>query len=322
MAKRKRLTSPRADFLSGPEPVTATLFAAAPIAGIAGAAAASAAAEELGRTLEDARASGRMVMELPLDAVDPAYLVRDRIAVDEEEMAALMASIVARGQQTPIEVADLGQGRYGLISGWRRLEALKRLAPKSETILALLRAPEDAADAYLAMVEENEIRIGLSYYERGRIALKAVEQGVYPDIHAALRALFHAASRAKRSKIGSFARVAQALDGRLAHPAALGERLGLRLAQALEADPGLAERICDRLGGEVRDAATEQDLIAALIADTASRSKARKAPPPRRIGSGLHYAEAADGSVTLSGPRLDANLRADLLAWLEAKARD
>ena len=73
------------------------------------------------------RAEGRLVQSLALEAVVADHLVRDRLAAEDEAMATLKASIAARGQQTPIEVVDLGQGRYGLVSGWRRLAALHAL---------------------------------------------------------------------------------------------------------------------------------------------------------------------------------------------------
>ena len=100
--------------------------------------------------------------------------MRDRIAVAPDDLAALTESLRARGQQTPIEVVDLGGGQYGLISGWRRISALRALLDETgeaqfATVLALLRQPADASAAYVAMVEENEIRIGLSYYERARL---------------------------------------------------------------------------------------------------------------------------------------------------------
>ena len=78
-----------------------------------------------------ARALGRMVVTVPLSDVVLDHLVRDRMALDEGEMEALKASLRARGQQTPVELTDLGGGRYGLISGWRRLTALRRLHAES-----------------------------------------------------------------------------------------------------------------------------------------------------------------------------------------------
>ena len=130
MAKRKRLTplgpmgAPAPTSApAGSEPQADSARSVAPIADMAGAASARAALDEVTETLSRARAEGRMVLHLPHDAIQVDYLVRDRIAVDDEEMTALVESLRARGQQAPIEVADLGDGRYGLISGWRRCRA-------------------------------------------------------------------------------------------------------------------------------------------------------------------------------------------------------
>jgi ParB family chromosome partitioning protein len=103
-------------------------------------------------------------------------------------------------------------------------------------VLALMRRPETSADAYLAMVEENEIRAGMSFYERARLAAEAAKLGIYPDPAAAIAALFTSASPAKRSKIGSFVRVHEALGDALRYPTAIPERLGLALAAALDRD--------------------------------------------------------------------------------------
>ncbi|MFD1810536.1 hypothetical protein ACFSHQ_27630 [Gemmobacter lanyuensis] len=139
------------------------------------------------------------------------------------------------------------------------------------------------------MVEENEIRVGLSFYERARIALKAVEAGVFPDDRSALRSLFASASRAKRSKIGSFLTLVRALDGALRFPEAIGERLGLQLAQALEADPGLASRLQLALQAEIPDAMAEQTLLQRAL--TPARPKP-VSPKPR---PGLSPADAEIG---------------------------
>ena len=287
---------------------------------MAGAAAATAALEEMVANLRLARESGRLVLSLPLDQIEAGYLVRDRIATDPDEMSALVESLRARGQQTPIEVAQIGPDRYGLISGWRRLAALRQLAAeggKTVSVLALLRKPDQASDAYVAMVEENEIRVGLSFYERARIATKAVEAGVYPDDRAALRALFAAASRAKRSKIGSFLTVVRALDGALRFPEAIGERLGLQLAQALEADAGLTTRLRALLAQEAADAATEQQWLLRALAPAKSavtETISTEEPVP-----GLRLITHPSGKITLEGPRADSDLRARLIGWLKGQ---
>jgi ParB-like chromosome segregation protein Spo0J len=347
----------------------------APIAQVTGASAAAAAFEEVSAALTSARAEGRLIQRLPLDAIDAAYLVRDRLAeAAGEDLQSLIDSLRARGQQTPIEVVALEDGRYGLISGWRRLTALQRLHRETgedrfAQVLALLRRPAAASDAYLAMVEENEIRSGLSYYERARIVARAADLGVFADEAAALRALFAAASRAKRSKIGSFLGLYHALDARLRFPGAISERLGLALARAIAADAGFGARLADRLRkAGVETAEAEQDLLqraltegvgqaddaAGFAANEAANEAAnddagavppdapQDAPPASPAGgatldrpsggatldrpSGAEeiaygiWMEQGGGALrprlTLSGPRVDAALRARLVAWL------
>lgn len=337
MAKRRRLTPVGADWApdAGLSASTETkpalvpgLIASAPIARVAGDAATTAAFEAVSEELHRARREGRLVQMLPLAAIDGDYLVRDRILAEDEDLAALMASLRARGQQTPIDVVDLGAGRYGLISGWRRLSALRLLAAETgevrfASVQALLRRPADSSDAYVAMVEENEIRVGLSYYERARIVARLVDQGVYATTQRALQSLFSTASRAKRSKIGTFIGIVTALDGVLAHPARIPERLGLALAHALAADAGLADRIADRLAAlGPLEAEAEQALLAALVAEAraapVSRAKLQAEVPALReeIAAGV-YLQGQSGRITLFGPGVDAGFRDRLIAWLQ-----
>lgn len=255
MAKRKRLTPPKADYLAAKPAVPNTGLAAAPssgpsigaapIAKVASEASTHAALEELSGVLENARSKGLMIAELPLAAIDAAHLVRDRLEQNVEEMEALIASLKARGQQTPIEVVAVDPRNdgttHGLISGWRRLTALRRLYeetsdPKFATVLARVIEPDSAEDAYVAMVEENEIRVNLSHYERARIAVRALHEGVFPNQKQALQGLFANATRARRSKIGTFVTLVEALDDVLLYPTAITERLGLSLVREMELD--------------------------------------------------------------------------------------
>jgi hypothetical protein len=282
------------------------------------------------RTLREARDEGLLIQKLPIQAIDDSYLVRDRIAVDPEETRALMESLAARGQQAPIEVADLGAGRFGLISGWRRLSALRTL--QAETVLAVLRRPAESSDAYLAMVEENEIRVGLSFYERGRIAARAADMGVYPSDGEALKGLFPTAPRSRRSKIGSFVRIVRALDDVLRFPSAFGEVSGLALAKALTVYPGLAAAIETRLRATPAEfAEQEQAFIAEVLAEVEASSVAKRIDPSRGgrppkdppevfdLGGGLvAHVYHADGRIVLSGPALhEADGRAEVLRKLQ-----
>jgi ParB-like chromosome segregation protein Spo0J len=334
MARRRLLPNPA--FTDAPGVPRAehapAAFPAAPIARVAADAAGTAAARELAEAFEAARDQGRLVLDLALDAIAPDHLARDRIPAEDPEMAALRASIRAHGQRTPIEVTplvekDAGALPYGLLSGWRRLAALKALHaetrdPRFATVRALVRRPETARDAYVGMVEENEIRLGLSQYERARVAALAAARGVFEDEEAALRALFAAASRPKRSRIRAFLELYHALDGALRFPAHLPERLGLALVERIRA--GDAPRIAAALAAE-RPATPEAEL--ALLARLARPPKAAgAAPPEREIRPGVTLAQKLRGrtlTLTLTGngvtPALAAEIEA-LLARLPVEA--
>ncbi len=328
MAKRKRLTPARPDFQPaealGAAPETKSMFppvqSAPPIAQVAGDTALQAAVDDLSAEIRAARAEGRLVQQVPLAAIEEAHLVRDRIAVDGEEMSALVESIRARSQQTPIEVVKLAEGRFGLISGWRRLTALKALHAETgeerfATVQALLRRPESASEAYLAMVEENEIRVGLSYYERARIAARAAEQGVYPDEASALRGLFASVSRAKRSKIGSFITIYHAIDDSLNFAAAIPERLGLALSKALKEDPELGRKIAQALTSTPPQTPEAETALLTRFSQIGQGSARPRAAPIKETIGPLTLVRSANGkTVTLTGMNDDLHHR--LKAWL------
>ena len=166
------------------------------------------------------------------------------------------------------------------------------------------------------MVEENEIRVGLSYYERARVAARAAEAGVFADAHAAIARLFSSASKAKRSKILSFVAVYEALDNELAYPAAIPERLGLKLAKAIEAGQGAAIR-----SGLMQAAAdsveAEQAALARAVAGGAKRAMdpGRSAP---EVVPGVRLARTRAG-IVLSGPGADSALLDAVEVWLKSK---
>ena len=328
---RKRLTAPQEMFLARTEsPGLTPPFSTAPIAMIAGEATAVSALREVAGAMQSAREQGRLVQSLPLNAIEADHLIRDRVTGDPEEMATLKDSLRARGQQQPIDVVDLGpketgEARYGLISGWRRLTALKDLyAETGEArfgqIQALLRRPEGASDAYLAMVEENEIRANLSHYERARIAALAAEQGVFKSPQDALRHLFANASRAKRSKIGSFIILHQELGSVLAFPAAIPERLGLALAAALEGvvedeagSPFGAKLRATLRAAKPKTAEAEARLLTAALRPDKTGSKTAETVKEIRLETTLGERGLR---ITLTGSAVTHELAKRLATWL------
>ncbi|WP_138472570.1 ParB N-terminal domain-containing protein [Poseidonocella sp. HB161398] len=310
MAKRTRLTAPSAAELSELEAGFAAKPAAPaaargpgmmpPIAQVAADAAAlteTQPAEERAERARDrkdadsyreAAAQGRVLVSIPTREIIADELTRDRMQLDPEEMAELKASIRASGLRLPVEVFELSEpdpsgARFGLLSGFRRLAAIRALEaetgdPAHAAIKAIVREPGTAARAYLAMVEENEIRADLSPYERGRVAVLAVSHGAFERVEEAVDGLFHAASKAKRSKIRSFALVHEELGDLLVYPEALTERAGLRLANALRA--GLGPQLRQAAGqGGAADAAGEWAALEPWCLEAEAQTK-----DPRRGG--------------------------------------
>ena len=318
MAKRKRL-SPAMLTPDAPLAAPETKSARVPIADVANDAALTNALMELSDKISAARQEERWIERIQLDAIKADFLVRDRVAIDTDEMTALKDSLRANGQQTAIEVVPHGPETFGLISGWRRLTALRELYLEggTGTVLAIIRQADDAATSYLSMVEENEIRSGLSFYERGRIVARAADEGAYASDKDALAALFHAVPRAKRSKIGSFVRIVRTLDDVLQFPTALSERLGLALAQALGGDAGFGNRLRKKLeAAHPQTAGAEMAVIAAAL--KGAGEKQVKANPVL-LPSGLEYLAHADGKITLQGRALkDADFVNRLMQTLKS----
>ena len=192
--------------------------------------------------LHSAQAEGLLMVELPLDQIDEGAMIRDRMTISEEDQLELRTSIAAHGLRLPIEVFELeepqGERRYGLLSGYRRLLAYRGLlelteARKYQQIRAIIRPRAEADDAFVAVVEENEVRANLSHFERGRIAVIAAQQGAFANTDESVDRLFASGSKAKRSKVRSFALVFEELGDLLEFPEHLTEKRGLRIAAAL-----------------------------------------------------------------------------------------
>jgi ParB family transcriptional regulator, chromosome partitioning protein len=349
---RKRLTPVDPDHLqtaappalpSGQAPRPGSL-ARAPIAQIAAEAAGLGALAEISDAWAEAQEQGRMVLSLPLDAIDPAYLIRDRVGLEPEAMAILCQSLRARGQQTPIEVTALpadpvtGAARYGLISGWRRLTALQLLhyetgEARFARVLALMRQPAASSDAYVAMVEENEIRAGLSFYERARIVVRALQAGIFETEKAALQSLFSTALPAKRSKVKSFIPIVAQLDEALQFPARLSEKLGLTLARTLQVDPEVGRMLRDRLL-KAPSVSAEEEVAMIEVAIRGRRTAATKSVHElrdamallRKVPMSAPKAVRADisishrpGRAVLTGDGVDPVLLNRLIYWLSTK---
>jgi ParB/RepB/Spo0J family partition protein len=289
MAKRKRLSpasplpaqgTPAPELKASPFPspsiapsIAPPSIAPPPIAQVSAQAASTAALTELADMVTEARATGRLLEALPLEAIEMNHILRDRMGMYGEELDVLVASIAARGQTTPIEVTPLpGQpGRYGLISGYRRMAALQKLAqsdPAFASVKAQVVSHASAEAAYVAMVEENEVRVDLSPYERAHLVVRALESGLFPDEKDALQTLYENVTRSKRSRIKALMPLVRALGDTIRHPAHLSERMGLALVKAIAADPDLGLRLRDLLSVQAEmSPAQEAALMEQVLSD-------------------------------------------------------
>ncbi|MBE9637067.1 ParB/RepB/Spo0J family partition protein [Salipiger mangrovisoli] len=286
--------------------------------------------------LREAEAKGLVVRELPVADIALEAMVRDRMALSREELDELKQSVIANGLRLPIEVWDMGEGsspRWGLLSGYRRLMVFQELADywqgeKFTVIPALVRDPDAMGGAFAAMVEENEVRSGLTHYERGRISVLSAQQGAFGSVEEAVNALFPVASKAKRSKIRSFALVFEELGDLLKFPEAMKETLGLKLAAALRdgQEGALRDVLCDPTRRNAEDEAAllgkALDALTPTVRNPArgGRPKKQAAPAARTTGSGVQLAAEEDARgwvIRVDGKRVDAELVESLMQNLE-----
>lgn len=344
MAKRRKLEAPSVDDLSKLEAELSDVRVVkpAPIAQIAGQAAGgldprAPEDREASATLAHAEDAGLLIREIPLAEINADALVRDRVVLDAAEMDELQKSISKNGLRLPIEVFPQGEGRpYGLLSGYRRLMAMQALFDQTElpsfaTIKAIVRDPAAMGGAFAAMVEENEVRAQLSHFERGRIAVIAAQQGAFENTEAAVEGLFPVASKAKRSKIRSFALIFEELGDLLAFPDLLREKDGLRLAGALR--DGHDQVVRDHLerqrpetpDAELQVLTTALDAVGPRGEEASRRSGGRPKKPVTRRALGDMKLEAQrsgeDVMIRIRGAKLNDELVDSLLAEIEALLR-
>lgn len=93
---------------------------------------------------------------------------RDRLAITDEDVADLRASIAAYGQQVPILVRPHPRlsGRYQVVYGRRRLAAITGMGV---TVKAMVRSMSDR-EAVLAQGQENSVRKDPSFIEKALFA--------------------------------------------------------------------------------------------------------------------------------------------------------
>lgn len=237
-------------------------------------------------------------IRVPLEAIEPDAMIRDRSALDPGALDELRQSILVHGLRIPIEIFALadpvGAREYGLISGFRRLAVFRELVgmgfDKFAGIPAVLREPASLADAMTAMVEENAVRAEVSPWEQARLAVEARDRGLFETIDAAVDGLYASLHRDRRRRLRMVAQLVDELDGCLTAPETLSLRRLLLLAGASSC--GYADLMRHALKGSSRkDPETQWRLMQSILNEHADpgirdpRPELGRADRPRRVWS-------------------------------------
>lgn len=261
---------------------------------------------------------GLVVDMIPLDQVHAGKLIRDRSRRLDGDLEDLKASILAVGLSNPIRVEQVGEGRYELVQGWRRLSAYRELLAETgdeafARIPAGLMAKGETLDSlYRRMVDENMVRKDISFAEMAQLARAYAEDEATGcrDLDEAVNRLFATANPQKRSYVRRFAFLMAALEKVLAHPEAIPRALGLALANRIEAEPGAVAALARMLGPGTLTAEEE----VALLRRFAEGEVAVKAAPPRAAdprGKTVLRMPTAAGEVKCTAAAGKVELRLD-----------
>jgi ParB family transcriptional regulator, chromosome partitioning protein len=228
---------------------------------------------------------------VPLSQIDEAALPRDRSGLDAEPLDELIASLVINGLRQPIEIWRFSEPRpphtFGLISGFRRLAAFRSLLTTYEdktrwqAIPAFIRTPATYAEAFAAMVEENEVRADLSPFEKGKLLVTAVRCEIFPSVEAAVDSMYAGKPRYQRARLRTLARFAEEMDGLLTAPEKLTQAQAFRVAAAFDA--GFGEVIDTALNeSSLKDPATQWEILKPILAEAEDCARANKPHVPGR----------------------------------------
>lgn len=209
---------------------------------------------------------GQTVVELDPDVIDASF-VQDRIDEEGDEFEALVAAIRERGQDSPILVRPhpVSSGRYMVVFGHRRLNAMRLLGRKVRAVVKAL----DDRDHVIAQGQENSARSDLSFIEKALFAKKLVALNYDSDNKTVLLAL--SIDRATLSKMLSVSNIPADILDVVGGAKAPGRDRWYELRQLLEV-PKNIERLRIELGSVDLDG-LDSDARFNLVFDLLKRKK-------------------------------------------------
>lgn len=240
------------------------------------------------RSIEDLKR--RSIVELDPRQIDTAGL-KDRLDVDDPDLAALTASIQTHGQQVPVlvRVNPNDAERYEVVYGRRRVAALKALG---QPIKALVRDLDDRA-LIIAQGQENTARKNLSFIEKANFARQMRDAGY------------------ERKAMCDALAMDKTLISRML---SVADRVPLSLIEAIGSAPSIGRdrwlALADQIGeADLTQAATGDSSDARFEAVMAALRAPRRPAPPK-AKTPLSGADGTLGEVTKSGTHTVLKLNA------------
>lgn len=264
---------------------------------------------------------GLVVDMIPVEAVHATKLVRDRSARVDADLDDLKASIRALGLSNPIRVEQVGEGRYELVQGWRRLAAYRALlaetgdAAYARIPAGLMARGETLESLYRRMVDENMVRKDISWAEMANLARAYAEDEATGcrDLDQAVNLLFATANPQKRSYVRRFAFLMRAMETSLEHAEAIPRQLGLAVASRIENEAGSSGELVRALAAAPgRTAEQELAILRAFAEGEASQGVVRDGSGrPAKRGKTTLRLPMAGGEVKCTAAMGRVELRLD-----------
>ena len=266
---------------------------------------------------------------IPVEAIATTKLIRDRAQDGRDDLGELKDSILAIGLSNPIQIEQVGEGRFELIQGYRRLSAWRALLEETGDVETWGRVPatilargESLESLYRRMVDENLVRKDISFAEMAMLArdYAADPNTGIDDVDSAVLELYRSANKQKRSYVRAFAQMLEDIGGGLLYPQFIPRALGLDLRKRLQEAPGLSASILRDLDalGPTRDSDAELGVLArhAGAGGTSPQRDEMRAPQqPRPARTTFRIARKnGDARVTASNGRLEVKMDTDFSA--------
>lgn len=270
--------------------------------------------------LQESRRLRSGIAQIEPDLIETDGRLDDRLQLEVE---GLRHSIEQNGQRVPILVRPLADGKYRLIYGRRRLEALRQLGLPVRAIVTEMDAQQSLKDQLL----ENLERRDLSFIERAMVAAALLEGDHLAAGERSAKAvaeILNLTEAGVSQLLGVIRSLGNDLVQAIGAAPAIGRPRWEELKKALGARPDMRVALIDQ-ALELRASGASSDAVFGAVLERAKADGDAPAPVAAKGDGGISL--GAIGNLQLRnssrGTRLQIDLKSDdkaFLAWVEAHA--